>query len=406
MSAASSSSAASPLTVSEVTARVQSALKSALGTIWVEGEISNFTRAGSGHGYMTLKDDRAQLRAVMWRTELSSLRFQLHDGLSVLARGEIDVYAARGHYQLTIRELLPKGLGPLELAFRQLRDKLEREGLFAPARKRPLPRVVRRVALITSPKGAALRDFLEVALRRWRGADIVFVPASVQGERAVDELIHAIELTNRLGDIDVVALVRGGGSLEDLAAFNDESLARAISNSRYPIVTGVGHEIDVTIADLVADQRALTPSEAAERLFRSADEIHLHLDRLQDALAGRMVSLARRSSDRLRRIEQSGLFTDPLRLVRERTRRLDEIEEQLPRLARRQLREQSQLLARWGQTLDALSPLKAYERGYCSATRERDRTPIKRVGDVSRGERLRLRLIDGDVGCEVIEAPT
>ena len=220
----------------------------------------------------------------MWRNEAARLPFQLADGLQVLAFGSLDVYAPRGQYQWTVRRLLPKGIGPLELAFRQLREKLAGEGLFDPEHKQPIPRFPQRIALITSPRGAAVRDFLEVSGRRWQGQEIIVIPVAVQGETAAAEIARAVRAAPQLG-VELVALIRGGGSLEDLWSFNDEQLARDMYDCPLPVVTGVGHEIDVTIADLVADLRALTPSEAAERIFPDRQLVQSQLHGLWQRLA-------------------------------------------------------------------------------------------------------------------------
>lgn len=253
------------LSVSELTEQLKELLEVAFPIVWVSGEISNFSRPQSGHCYFTLKDDRAQIRAVLWRGDASRVKFDLHDGLEVICQGGLDLYAPRGAYQLVIRQLQPKGMGALELALRRLREKLAAEGLFDPARKRPLPRFPRRIAIVTSPTGAAVRDFLEVLGRRWRGVDVLVVPARVQGDGAAQEVAQAIARVNRLAaPVDTLVVARGGGSLEDLWTFNEEVVVRAIHASRIPVISAVGHEIDVTLSDLVADVRALTPSEAAE----------------------------------------------------------------------------------------------------------------------------------------------
>ena len=260
--------------VYDLTARIKDSLESGFRSVWVGGEISNFSRPQSGHCYFTLKDDRAQIRAVVWRTAASRLKFDLHDGLEVICQGDLEVYAPRGTYQLVARKIEPRGIGALELALRKLKARLEAEGLFDPRRKRPLPKFPRRVAFVTSPTGAAIRDFLEVLRRRWKGVDVLVVPTRVQGEGAAREIAAAIELVNRLSDsVDCLVVGRGGGSLEDLWAFNEEPVVRAIHASRIPVVSAVGHEIDIALADLVADVRALTPSEAAELVVPAAEEI-------------------------------------------------------------------------------------------------------------------------------------
>eukprot|EP00913_Durusdinium_trenchii_P028279 g26507.t1 len=239
-----------PQTVSQLTAGIKSTVEEAFPKVWVVGEVSNCTRASSGHYYLTLKDENAQIRAVMWRSRASRLKFDLHDGLSIVVSGPVEVYAARGSYQLIIESAVPDGLGALELAFRQLQEKLAREGLFAPERKRPLPRFPERIVLITSPTGAAVRDFLQVITRRWAAVDVILIPVAVQGDTAAEQIAAAFRAVEDIPAVDLVVTGRGGGSLEDLWAFNEEIVARAIANCTVPVVSGVGHEIDVSIADL------------------------------------------------------------------------------------------------------------------------------------------------------------
>ncbi|MGC3971230.1 MAG: exodeoxyribonuclease VII large subunit [Pirellulales bacterium] len=244
------------LSVEQLTLRLKGLLEESFPAVWVTGEISNFSRPSSGHCYFTLKDDAAQIRAVMWRGTASRLKFDLHDGLEVVCFGAIDVYAQRGSYQLVVSKVEPKGIGALELALRKLKEKLAAEGLFDRARKRPLPKFPRRIAFVTSPTGAAVRDFLEVLRRRWRGADVLIVPTRVQGDGAAQEIAAAIKRVNSydLG-IDVLVVGRGGGSLEDLWCFNEEPVVRAVAGSQIPTISAVGHEIDVTLCDLAADVR-------------------------------------------------------------------------------------------------------------------------------------------------------
>ena len=253
--------------VSEVTSRVKEHVESRFADVWVAGEVSNLTRASSGHIYLSLKDETALLRAVVWRGTVSQLAIEPADGLQVVCHGRIEVYPPRGTYQLTIDRLHAVGTGALEAALRRLHARLDAEGLFAPGRKRPLPAFPRRIALVTSPTGAAIADFLECLFGRWRGSEVIVVPSRVQGAGAAEELATALATAARLVPaVDCIALVRGGGSLEDLWSFNEEVLVRAIAAAPIPVVCGVGHEIDVTLADLAADVRALTPTDAAARV--------------------------------------------------------------------------------------------------------------------------------------------
>lgn len=390
--------------IGELTDRIAAALREPFLDVWVAGEVSNFVQAGSGHAYLTLKDERAQLRAVIWRTAMQGVPFQISDGLEVLARGSIDVYAARGQYQLTVREIIPKGVGALELAFRQLRDKLEREGLFDPARKRPIPKFPRRVVVVTSPRGAAVRDFLEVAARRWRGAEVLLACCSVQGDAAPAEIVAALERAARLGAVDVVALIRGGGSLEDLAAFNSEVVARAVVASPIPVVCGVGHEIDVTIADLVADLRALTPSEAAERIFPDADALATQWNALEDRLTTAVVARVQRLRRQLDQFEDRPALRHPLDRLLERIRWLDDCEADLVRRALASLDGFRTQITHVAQSLDSLSPLAVLARGYAILT-HKDRSTgagdgvIRSIEHVRPGQSLIARLADGRIHC-------
>ncbi|QDU59310.1 Exodeoxyribonuclease 7 large subunit [Planctomycetes bacterium Pan216] len=403
--ASSSPVPAEVLTVSELTYVIRQQLQATFAELWIEGEVSNFHRAGSGHLYMTLKDEQAQLRAVMWRGESSKLQFDLADGMAVLAFGSIDVYAARGQYQLRIHRLLPKGIGPLELAFRQLRDRLASEGLFDPTKKRPIPTFPKRIALVTSSRGAAIRDFLEVTGRRWQGAEIVVLPVAVQGERAPEEIIRALADVARL-DVDLVILIRGGGSLEDLWAFNTESVVRAIAASPVPTVTGIGHEIDVTIADMVADLRALTPSEAAERVFPDAAAFRVGLAAQQDRLLGALRRRLELSRERVARLGASAALSRPLSILESRARDVDDAEAALARGILYRCEDAKQQLARWGQALDALSPLGVLARGYSLASRTTDGTLIKSVKEVAVGEEIDVRVADGVLKSTVKQVET
>jgi len=254
--------------VSELSRRLAATLDERFPAVWVEGEISNFKVYGSGHAYFTLKDEGAQLRAVLFRNRVRRIRFEPADGLHVLAFGAVEIYAQRGEYQLVVELLEPRGLGALQLAFEQLKERLGREGLFDPARKRQLPRFPRKIGIVTSPSGAALHDMLRVIGRRFGEIHVVVAPAKVQGDGAAQEIAQGVRELNALGGVDVIIVGRGGGSLEDLWAFNDEMLARTIVASKIPVISAVGHEVDYTIADFVADVRAATPSQAAELVVR------------------------------------------------------------------------------------------------------------------------------------------
>ncbi len=384
MTVSSSPATHQTLTVAQLTAQIKNTLEGEFTSVWVVGEISNYSRPQSGHSYFTLKDDQAQVRAVMWRSPAARLKFDLADGLDVVCHGHIDVYAPRGSYQLVIDELQPKGVGALELALRRLREKLAAEGLFDPARKRKLPAFPRRVAFVTSPTGAAIHDFLQVLRRRWRGVDVLVIPARVQGEGAAQEIVDGIRLANRVSPRpDVLVVGRGGGSLEDLWSFNEESVIRAIAASKIPTVSAVGHEIDVTLADLVADVRALTPSEAAERIVPAAEEIGARLrayhERLRHAAHRRVMWLRARYDG----LAAQRPFRRPFDLIHDRSRRLDELTLHGNSAMHRLLRDYEGRLATIAGKIDSLSPLAVLARGYTI-------TQDARTGDVIRtANRLR-----------------
>ena len=392
------------LSVWELTSQIKDLLEISFPAVWVAGEISNLSRPQSGHCYLTLKDDRAQIRAALWRNAAAGVRFDLHDGLEVICRGRLDVYAPRGSYQLIIERIEPKGIGALELALRQLREKLAREGLFDPARKRPLPRLLRRVALVTSPTGAAIHDFLQVLKRRWRGADVLVVPTRVQGAGAAEEIAAAIETANRLTlPIDCLVLARGGGSLEDLWAFNEEIVVRAVAASRIPVVSAIGHEVDVTLSDLAADVRALTPSEAAELVAPAADNVLAGLRQIAKRLAAalrRRVELARA---RLDAVARRRVFRRPLQPIEDYARRLDELEVSSRRAMRNRLQVSRARLDAAAARLDALSPLAVLARGYSLTQRLADGRVIRDAAELTPGDRIATRFARGQAISRVEE---
>jgi exodeoxyribonuclease VII large subunit len=291
------------LTVTELSARLRGVVESAFAEVWVEGEISNGRVWNTGHFYFTLKDSGAQIKAVMFRSALRLLRFKPTDGLRVVARGRLSVYEPKGEYQLICEHMEPQGFGPLQLAFEQLKKRLALEGLFDEARKRPLPALPRRIGIVTSIDGAALRDMIRVLRRRYPNAHVVIAASRVQGEGAAGEVARALRQIARVPEVDVVIVGRGGGSLEDLWAFNEEVVARAIAACPIPVISAVGHETDVTIADFVADLRAPTPSAAAELVVGRKDEFHAHLARVDQRMAGAAVGRLRRLESRLHALE-------------------------------------------------------------------------------------------------------
>jgi exodeoxyribonuclease VII large subunit len=330
------------LTVSQLNALIRQVLGDNLpGTIHLVGEISNLNRHSSGHMYLTLKDDAGEIKAVMWKSSAASLKFKPTDGLEVVATGYVDVYAPRGQYQFYISRLEPRGVGALELAFRQLHDKLAREGLFDPARKRKIPHYPRVIGLVTSPTGAAIRDILHTIQRRYCCASVLLHPVRVQGDGAAAEIAAAIERLNRfadrLGGIDVMIVGRGGGSLEDLWAFNEEVVARAIHASRIPVISAVGHEVDVTISDLVADLRAPTPTAAAELACPVLDEVLDELAGYESRLRRAVRHRIEHARHDLAAIERLEWFRDPCGIIRRAEQQLDEMLSRLQYCSSRRL---------------------------------------------------------------------
>jgi len=320
-------SSRSILTVSQLTAEIKTLLERSFDHVWVEGEISNLRLPGSGHLYFTLKDDKAQIRAVMFRLQNRLLKFVPKDGLQVVACGRVTVYEPRGDYQLVLDYLEPKGLGALQLAFEQLKEKLAAEGLFDPARKRPIPHLPQRIGVVTSPTGAAIRDILRIIDRRFANVHILLCPVRVQGQGAAQEIARAIQALNELPDLDVMIVGRGGGSLEDLWAFNEEIVARAIFSSRVPVISAVGHEVDFTIADFVADLRASTPSAAAELVVRNKIELAQNLRNLERALQQSFRGMLDLQQERFGSLRER--LADPRRRLSDQRIRLDDLSARL-----------------------------------------------------------------------------
>lgn len=385
------------LSVGDLTMLLKGVVEAHFPSVWVSGEISNFMRAGSGHLYFTLKDDEAQLKAVMWRSAAQRLKFQLHDGLEVLASGPIEVYASRGQYQIVVDRMQPQGLGALELALRQLQQKLAAEGLFDEARKRPLPTFPRRIALVTSPTGAAVHDMLQVITRRWPAAQVVILPVAVQGDGAAQQIAAALRKVHLLPGVDVVITGRGGGSVEDLWAFNEEVVARAIFDCPIPVVSAVGHEIDVSIADLVADRRALTPSEAGELVVPLLSEVQQTLDHVRRRMTTALQQRAQRARLTLDNLRQRRCFAKPLQRVHDLAARLDELEGRLQRGLRGRVESSRQQLATLAASLDALSPLGVLKRGYSLTKRLSDGQLVRDAGQLSPGDAISTLLASGSV---------
>lgn len=397
------------LSVTELTRQIKDAVEADFPAVAVVGEISNLTRASSGHVYLTLKDDNAQLRACMWRSAAARVKFDLTDGLEVVALGRVELYQARGSLQLIVERLIPQGMGALELAFRQLQEKLAAEGLFDPERKRQLPFLPRRIALVTSPTSAAVRDLLQVIVRRWPAANVIVVPVAVQGDGAAQEIADGLRTAATIPDVDVIITGRGGGSLEDLWAFNEEVVARAIYASPIPVVSAVGHEIDVSIADLVADRRALTPSEAGEIVVPLHSELAGTLESLQQRLTAGLRARAATARARLEALASRRVLAEPRNLVYDRARLVDEFDRRLKLAVANRISVVRQELNVLGSSLHALSPLRVFDRGYSVTQEAANNRIVRQINEVEIGELIKTRVADGEIVSRVeskTEVPT
>ena len=389
-----------PPSVSEVTALVKEAVETGFADVWVAGEVSNLTRASSGHVYFSLKDDEALLRAVIWRSAVVGLAIEPTDGMAVVCHGRIEVYAPRGTYQLTVDRLHALGTGTLEAQLRRLHAELAAEGLFALERKRPIPAFPRRIALVTSLTGAAIADFLRTLHGRWRSSDVIVVPSRVQGAGAAEELATALQAAARLiPAVDVIALVRGGGSLEDLWSFNEEVLVRAIAASRVPVVAGVGHEIDVTLADLAADLRALTPTDAAVKVSPDGEQIVAAVAELGRRLTAGLNRRLAQSREQILQLARSRIFADPTWLIRDRQGLIAQQAVRLRRLAAASVARHQERLAAAAARLEAGSPLQLLARGWSLTWQDgdADRRALRSVTGLEPGTALVTQLADGRV---------
>jgi exodeoxyribonuclease VII large subunit len=368
--------------------------------VWIRGEVSNFSRAASGHLYFTLKDEGAQLKCVMFRGQTHTLKFDPADGQAVSIQGRLSIYEKSGQYQLYVNEMAPDGIGNLYQAFEALKEKLAMEGLFATERKRSLPPLPQRIALITSPTSAAVQDMIKVLQRRRPNLEIFIVPALVQGKEAPASLIQALELASRLPKLDLAIIGRGGGSLEELWAFNDEQLARAIAAFPRPIISAVGHETDVTIADFVADLRAPTPSAAAELAVPDQNAWTQGLNQLRQRLQHAVQRLIQQYRRELERLGQSRVFLLPRDPLLRHRQELDQLMAGLTRPLRQQLLLERERFGRSLGKLDTLSPLATLQRGY-AVVRKIDGTVIRSTVQTELGEEIRLLLAAGILCCEV-----
>lgn len=433
-------------TVAQLTRRIKALLEKGVGYVWVGGEISNWKLAASGHAYFTLKDQDSQIDGVMFRMRMSKLKFRPDSGIEVLVYGQVSVYEKRGTYQIVVEEMQPKGVGALQLAYEQLRKKLEAEGLFAEEHKKPLPLLPRKIGIVTSPTGAAIRDMLHVLDRRFANIHVLLFPARVQGEGAAKEIARGIETLDRLG-MDVIIIGRGGGSLEDLWAFNEEVVVRAVFAAQTPIISAVGHEVDFSLSDFAADLRAPTPSAAAELVVREQAALLEKVRLLERRMARAGRGHFRDARHRLQMLTGSYVFRRPEELVRQRRQQVDELRmrledgagdclhDRVTRLQRAQralklLSPQTQFrhmrerlgvlrgrllntgginvernrarLATLSAQLDALSPLAILSRGYALTWKEPEHTLLRSAAEVRAGNEIYVRLGAGALTATVL----
>ncbi|NLK00505.1 MAG: exodeoxyribonuclease VII large subunit [Clostridia bacterium] len=391
------------LSVGEITGYVKNILEEdlTLANLWVRGEVSNFVRHTSGHLYFTLKDSSASLRCVMFRSRASGLVFEPENGMEVIARGYISLYPPSGQYQLYVEEMDPSGAGSLHLAYQQLKDRLEKEGLFDDKNKKPLPAMPKTIAVITSPTGAALRDVLNVINRRFPGVKILLLPTLVQGRDAPASISKSLEMANIHGEAELILLVRGGGSIEELWAFNTEEVARSLSKSLIPVLTGIGHELDFTIADFAADKRAPTPSAAAELAVPVRDELLIYLKRLNEVLLNRVNGHIRDKKNKLDTAARSRVLARPDLLLSSGWQSLDLLGKGLKTNMDLILKSAHQSLALLSGKLNTLSPLGILGRGYSLCLKES--RIIRDSKEVDEGDRVEIILSRGGLDCQVIE---
>jgi exodeoxyribonuclease VII large subunit len=383
------------LTVTQFTSQIKNLLEGAFPDIWVEGEISNLTVPRSGHAYFTLKDEQSQVKAVLFRSSQRHLKFTLQHGMQVICRGRVSVYEPRGEYQIIVDYVEPRGIGALQKAFEELKARLEKEGLFALELKKPLPLLPRRIGIVTSPTGAAIRDILHVIRRRHPKMEILIYPVPVQGADAPPAIVEAVQYFNREKNVDVMIVGRGGGSLEDLWAFNEEAVARAIHASRIPIISAVGHETDYTIVDFVADLRAPTPSAAAEMVVEN--EAHLRDTIL--SLESRLASSIRQELEQRKAAVQYALrlLADPRKRLEQFSQRVDELIGRLGLGLRHHVRRDRALLVSITGALDHLNPLGILSRGYSVTRSHPQGSIIKNAAVVNEGDLLLTTLHLGDI---------
>ena len=393
-----------PLTVSELNGYIKELLdlNPPLTEVYVKGEISNFKAHSSGHYYFTLKDDSSSLKCVMFRTDAYNVPFKPENGMKIIAGGRVSVFVRDGAYQLYVNDMQPDGIGAMYIAVEQLKKKLEAEGLFDPSRKKDLPKIPARVGVVTSPTGAAVRDIINVTGRRFPFAEIIVYPALVQGDGAIESIVRGIEYFNRTGLADVLIVGRGGGSVEDLWAFNSEKVARAVASSRIPVISAVGHETDFTVCDLVADRRAPTPSAAAEIAVPDTAELKQKFNNLVQREASVLFAKIKSHRETLLRLSASRAITSPMNTIADRRMNVLNLSDRMERKTLSVLETKKACLAQSTASLNALNPLAVLSRGYSAVFSENGHV-VKSVKDVAKGDRVRMKLSDGELVAETVE---
>lgn len=383
--------------VSELTRELKASIESAFPNIWIEGEVSNVKMPSSGHLYFTLKDETSQIQCVFFAFRNKELGFTLQDGMKVIVSGAVTVYERSGNYQINVRKMEPAGIGALQLAFEQLKKKLFEEGLFDAARKRPVPRIPSKIGIVTSPTGAAFRDILNVLDRRFSNVHIILAPTPVQGDEAPPQIVKAIELLNEMAEVDVIIVTRGGGSLEDLWAFNDEKVARAIFHSKIPVISAVGHEIDWTISDFVADLRVPTPTASAELVIVQKSDLLEALNQFKETMMLHLRNRIEQFKNRIQALSEHPVFKFPKARLEAMGQSLDLALERCLNHLRRMMDSKRTGLEILAKRLDALSPLSILARGYTVTRRLTDSKLVKNYFQVSVGEEVETILSQGQM---------
>lgn len=393
-----------PYSVSELNESLKRIIDKSFGTIWIAGEISNLTRSNAGHIYLTLKDAGGQIAGVIWRSTLERIDVDLSEGMAVIVQGRLDVYSPRGNYQIVISRVEEQGLGALQAAFRKLYKKLDSEGLFAQERKKPLPQFPFRIGFVTSPSGAAIQDFIQVLKRRWPVASVLIIPSKVQGDGAAEEIARGIKAAARIRpELDVLVVGRGGGSIEDLWAFNEEIVIRAVADCPLPTISAVGHEIDVTLCDLAADVRALTPTEAGEIIAPNRDELLIQLEGVQNRLRSLVANQWERAERQLVSLQDRPILVEPERLLERPSQRLDDIFRDIDLAIDQKIETSQNALVQKAQVLEALSPLAVLGRGYSLTVDDQSGRLITSAQGVVPGQTLRTKLSNGEIRSTVLD---